>query len=170
MRRGEILTLTWPHINFKENLIALDSQDTKTGRRRIIPVSQRLRATLLEIRQAGGKVADISQRVFLSERGKPFAQAESIRQAFENTVERAKLADVHFHDLRRSFATRKVTEGWDRDFVKAITGHTTDKVFARYNKPSLDTLRAVVEGTPRNVVVKPLSNGSGREDKTVLSA
>jgi hypothetical protein len=43
-------------------------------------------------------------------------------------------------------------------------------MFARYNKPSLATLRVVVEGAPRNVVVKPLSNGSGREDKTMLSA
>ena len=85
-------------------------------------------------------------------------------------MERAKLEDVHFHDLRRSFATRKVTEGWDRDFVKAITGHTTDKVFARYNKPSLETLRAVVEGAPSMVGVTPVSHGSGHHTKAVLSA
>ena len=76
----------------------------------------------------------------------------------------------HFHDLRRSFATRKVAEGWDRDYVKAITGHRTDKVFARYNKPSLEMLRAVVEGSPRTSVVKLLSNSPGRESATVLSA
>jgi hypothetical protein len=75
--------------------------------------------------------------------------------------------------LRRSFATRKVTEGWDRDFVKAITGHRTDKVFARYNKPSLDTLHAVVKGAPSSSgtpVVKLLSNGPGLDPTTVLSA
>jgi len=65
-----------------------------------------------------------------------------------NAVDRAGLKDVHFHDLRCSFATRKVAEGWDRNYLKAITGHRTDKVFARYNKPSLKTLRAVVEGAP----------------------
>ena len=54
--------------------------------------------------------------------------------------------------------------------VKAITGHRTDKVFARYNKPSLETLRAVVEGAPRTSVVKRLSNSPGRETATVLSA
>lgn len=112
----------------------------------------------------------MTQRIFLSDRGKLFTSPKAIRDAFEHAVQRAGIKDVHFHDLRRSFATRKVTEGWDRDFVKAITGHTTDKVFARYNKPSLDTLRAVVEGAPRNVVVKPLSNGSGREDQAMLSA
>ena len=170
MRRGEILLLTWPQVNLKENLISLDSQDTKTGRRRLIPISQRLRTMLCEIRQDRGKVADITQRVFLSERGKPFAAPGAIRQGFENAVVRAQLADVHFHDLRRSFATRKVTEGWDRDFVKAITGHTTDKVFARYNKPSLETLRAVVEGAPRTANVPPMSHRPGRNLANVLSA
>lgn len=170
MRRGEIVLLTWPQVNLKENFISLGSQDTKTGRRRIIPISQRLRATLLDLRQARGNVTDITQRVFLSERGKPFASPKAIRDAFEHAVQRAELENVHFHDLRRSFATRKVTEGWDRDFVKAITGHTTDKVFARYNKPSLETLRAVVESAPNTNGVTRVSHGYGRDKSSVLSA
>lgn len=170
MRRGEIVLLTWLQVNLKENMITLESQDTKTGRRRIVPISQRLRDMLLEIRQARGKVADIQQRVFLSARGKPVARPAAIREAFINAVERAKLKNVHFHDLRRSFVTRKVTEGWDRDHVKAITGHRTDKVFARYNKPSLETLRAVVEGSPRTAGVTLVSRGPGLNGPTVLSA
>ena len=78
----------------------------------------------------------------------------NIQHSFDGAVTRAGLKDVHFHDLRRSFVTRKITEGWDRDHVKAITGHRTDKVFARYNKPSLETLRAVVEGTSEHGVGK----------------
>jgi len=175
MRRGEIVLLTWPQVNLKENLITLESHDTKTGRKRVIPLSQRLRETLLAIRETRGKetkgkISDIQQRVFLSARGKPLARPAAVREAFINAVERAKLTDVHFHDLRRSFVTRKVTEGWDRDHVKAITGHRTDKVFARYNKPSLETLRAVVEGAPSTVVVPLLSHSPRREPATVLSA
>jgi len=171
MRRGEILSLTWPKVNLRENLISLESQDTKTKRRRQVPISQKIRDTLLSLRQAQGKVADIHHQVFLGTTGNP---VKNIQEAFDNAVARAGLKDVHFHDLRRSFATRKVAEGWDRDYVKAITGHRTDKVFARYNKPSLDTLRAVVEGapsvSPNTAVVKLLSNGSGREARPVLSA
>jgi len=136
----------------------------------LIPISQRLRETLVILRPAHGKVTPIHQCVFLSERGKPFAGANSIRYAFEIAVKRVGLEDVHFHDLRRSFATRKVSEGWDRDYIKAITGHRTDKVFARYNKPSLEMLRAVVEGAPRATVVKLLANEPGQPTSTVLSA
>jgi integrase len=171
MRRGEILSLTWHRVNLRENLISLESQDTKTKRRRQVPISQKLQDTLLSLRQAQGKVADIHQHVFLGTTGNP---VKNIQEAFDNAVDRAGLKDVHFHDLRRSFATRKVAEGWDRDYVKAITGHRTDKVFARYNKPSLDTLRAVVEGapsiSPRTSVVKLLSNGPGLHPSSVLSA
>jgi integrase len=167
MRRGEILGLTWAKVNLHENLLTLESEDTKTKRRRIIPMNGRLREMLLALRQRKSKVTDIQQHVFLGETGK---RVIYIQHSFKGAVTRAGLKDVHFHDLRRSFVTRKVTEGWDRDHVKAITGHRTDKVFARYNKPSLDTLRAVVEGTPSTAVVKLLSNGPGLTEAAVLSA
>lgn len=170
MRRGEILSLTWTKVSLRDNLITLESHDTKTKRRRLVPISQKLQETFLSLRQVQGKVADIHQHVFLGVTGKPI---KSIQEAFDNAVSRTGLQDVHFHDLRRSFATRKVTEGWDRDFVKAITGHRTDTVFARYNKPSLDTLRTVVEGAPSSSstsVVKLLSNGPGLSMPSMLSA
>lgn len=171
MRRGEILSLTWPKANLRENLISLESQDTKTKRRRLIPISRKLRDTFLSLCQARSKVADIHQHVFLGVTGKP---VKNIQEAFDNAVDRAGLKDVHFHDLRRSFVTRKVTEGWDRDHVKAITGHRTDKVFARYNKPSLETLRAVVDGappfSPSITIVPQLSHGPRLPPAGVLSA
>lgn len=167
MRRGEILGLTWTKVNLRENLITLESEDTKTRRRRIIPISGRLRDMLLTLRQRKSKVIDIQQHVFLGETGK---RVINIQHAFNGAVTRAGLKDVHFHDLRRSFVTRKVTEGWDRDHAKAITGHRTDKVFARYNKPSLETLRAVVEETFNTLCVTPVSHGPGLSEATVLSA
>src|SRR4030095_15648716 len=112
----------------RENLITLESEDTKTKRRRIIPISERLRDMFLSLRQQKNKVIDIHQHVFLGETGK---RVINIQHSFAGAVARAGLKDVHFHDLRRSFVTRKVTEGWDRYHVTAITGHRTDKVFVR---------------------------------------
>jgi hypothetical protein len=64
--------------------------------KRVIPLSQRLRETLLAIRETKGKISDIQQRVFLSAREKPFARPAAVREAFINAVERAKLKDVHW--------------------------------------------------------------------------
>ena len=41
-------------------------------------------------------------------------------------------------DLRAVFATRKIDERFDPDWIMVITGHKTDRVFKRY------TLKAVV--------------------------
>ena len=70
MRRGEILGLTWAKVNLRENLITLESEDTKTKRRRIIPISGRLRDMFLPLRQRKSKVTDIQHHVFLGETGK----------------------------------------------------------------------------------------------------
>ena len=56
----------------------------------------------------------------------------------------AILVDLRFHDLRHTFVTRKVREGWDYKRIIATTGHKTFAVFQRYNNPSEDDIKAVV--------------------------
>jgi hypothetical protein len=43
----------------------------------------------------------------------------------------------------------EVAEGWERDSVKEITGHRTDKVFARYNLHGLREKLALQLGRGR---------------------
>jgi len=63
------------------------------------------------------------------------------------------LTDLHFHDLRHTFVTRKVREGWDYKRIMAITGHTTFATFQRYNNPTEDDLKAVVLADPSRKMV-----------------
>jgi integrase len=103
----------------------------------------RLKAMLLAIwqREKGGKVHRITERVFLF-RGKPI---ERFDRAFKTACRNAGVEGLWIHDIRATFATRKISEGFDRDWVKMITGHRTDNVFRRYNRPSLESLRRVVQ-------------------------
>ena len=92
----------------------------------------------------------IDGRVF-AWNGKPMA--EGWRTAFLADCRRAGLTDLRFHDLRHTFVTRKVREGWDYKRIMAITGHKTFAVFQRYNNPSEDDIKAVVlADLPRKVV------------------
>ena len=153
MRKREALKLEWDRVDFKTEVIKLgalakDGQvDTKAKQARMIPMSPRLKALLLAIRQRekGGKVSsmtDRTNRVFLF-RGKPI---ERFDRAFKTACDKAKVDGLWIHDIRATFATRKIGEGFDRDWVKMITGHKTDNVFKRYNRPSLESLRRVVSG------------------------
>jgi integrase len=147
MRRGEIQFLPWNKVDLKAGLIRLEGKDTKTGEGRAVPISAALRSVLEDIRQElrVGKVAAIDGRVF-TWKGKPMA--EGWRTAFLAACRRATLADLRFHDLRHTFVTRKVREGWDYKRIMAITGHKTFAVFQRYNNPSEEDIKAVVLADP----------------------
>ena len=68
-------------------------------------------------------------------------------------VARWRALDLRFHDLRHTFVTRKVREGWDYKRIMAITGHKTFAVFQRYNNPSEEDIKAVVLENPLKKMV-----------------
>jgi integrase len=151
MRKREVLKLEWDRVDFKNDVIKLgalakDGQvDTKAKQARVIPMSPRLKALLSAIRQRekGAKVASMigrTNRVFLF-RGKPIDRFD---RAFKTACKKANIEGLWIHDIRATFATRKIGEGFDRDWVKMITGHKSDNVFKRYNRPTLESLRRVV--------------------------
>jgi len=142
VRISEALELTWNRVDLKNDFIGLGAEDTKKKYPRIIPISPGLKNLLLEIhkREKGGKVVKMTDRVFLF-RGKPISR---IDRSWNTACRNAEIEGLWVHDLRATFATRKIVEGFDRDWVKMITGHKTDHVFRRYNRPSPENLKAVV--------------------------
>ena len=152
MRSGEIKGLTWAKIDWDEGFIHLAAEDTKERKPKKIPISPTLRTVLQEIRidQREGKVASISGHVF-TWKGKPMK--EGWKTAYHGACRRARIVDLRFHDLRHTFVTRKVKEGWDYKRIMAITGHSTFAVFQDYNNPSDEDIKEVVSGVlPRKTV------------------
>lgn len=148
MRSGEIQKLTWEKVDFKTGFIRLAAEDTKTNEKRAIPLSPLLQETLEEIRkeQREGKVAPIGGSVFTWQ-GQPLGR-QGWKRSFATACRKAGLEGFRFHDLRHTFITRKVREGWDYKRMMAITGHKTFAVFQRYNNPSEDDIKAVVLPNP----------------------
>ncbi|MGH7872601.1 MAG: site-specific integrase, partial [Candidatus Binatia bacterium] len=153
MRKGEALKLEWDRVDFKNEVIKLgalakDGQvDTKSKSSRMIPMGPRLKELLLAIRERekGAKVKRLTgrtNRVFRF-RGKAIDRFD---RAFRTACGKAGVEGLWIHDIRATFATRKIDEGFDRDWVKIITGHRSDNVFKRYNRPKLASLRRVVSG------------------------
>ncbi|HME44484.1 MAG TPA: site-specific integrase [Syntrophorhabdales bacterium] len=131
VRRGELLALTWRDIDGKQRIIRIER--SKNGEKRSIPISETLQGTLGAI-----KVRDISGKVF------PIA-VRSLRAAFDKTLEKARIEDFHFHDLRHTFATRLVQNGVDLYKVKELLGHKTIAMTMRYSHHYPESLRSSVE-------------------------
>ena len=92
IRRGEILNLTCMDIDFKRRNIFV--RPGKNGEARTVPMSREAFNALKNI-----KVRDSSGRLFP-------VSLSSLRDAFAKAKEGSGIDNLHFHDLRHTFATR----------------------------------------------------------------
>ncbi|MBA4419048.1 MAG: hypothetical protein C0392_14260 [Syntrophus sp. (in: bacteria)] len=123
MRRGEMLGMQRKHLDLTHGFILLDK--TKNGDRREIPINN----TLRELFQSLPKRLDSPYVFFHPETGLPYGE---IKHSFETARKRAGLEDLHFHDLRHTFASHLVMAGVDLATIKELLGHKDIKMTLRY--------------------------------------
>lgn len=128
-RVSEVCGLTWSCVNFERKAITFD--ETKTDPR-TIPMSGVVEQTLRSMlpREGDDHVFDFNDVTF----------KDHVRKRLKKAG-----IDGWVHDFRRSFVTRKILEGWDYRRIMRITGHRDLKIFTRYNQPTFEDLRGVVE-------------------------
>jgi integrase len=124
-RLGELLSLQWSQIRRDDKgearWIVLSAAKTKTAQARVIPIGPRLRAELvMRIHGPDGKDHLPEAYVFGDECGE---QVTSIRTAWSLTCQRAGISDLHFHDLRREFASRLLESSANLHDVQLFLGH-----------------------------------------------
>lgn len=122
MRRGEILSLIWDHVDFENGIIMV--VNTKNGERRDIPMNKWLTETLKDVKRQSS-----SNYMFCNEKGERFGV---VRTSFESAVKRAGITDFRFHDLRHTFVSWLVMSGVDLTTVKELLGHKSLDMTLRY--------------------------------------
>jgi integrase len=138
MRRTEILELTWDRVNVKDKIISLG--ETKNGRPRVLPMTDRLYTTLRTIPR------DIRDKhVFLSN-GKPIEEI-GLRRSITTACEKAGILygrskdGFTLHNLRHTVNTDLRRAGVQESVINAIVGHVDNTMFGRYNTIDLEDLR-----------------------------
>lgn len=117
-RLGELLSLQWHQVRGD---LFLPAGKTKAKKPRRVPVSTVLRAVLDARRQdPAGEDLPIDAYVFGDELGR---RRHSIKTAFRLTCDRAKLVDLHFHDLRREAGSRWMDAGVPLATIQRWLGH-----------------------------------------------
>ena len=121
MRRGELLSLRWEHIDLQDRTAFLP--DTKNGDSRTVPLSSVAVQVLAELpRHFSGVVIPV----------KYF----TLDAAFKRGVRRSGLDGVRFHDLRRTAITRMAEKLPNVIELAAVSGHKSLMVLKRYYRPS----------------------------------
>ena len=116
MRRGEIAKIKVDDLNEADSSLLVP--ETKTGKRRIVPLRQELCSTLR---------AHLS-----SDTGRLGVSPDSITQAFPRACIKADINDLRFHDLRHEAITRMFEQGLSVPRVALISGHSDFRMLARY--------------------------------------
>ena len=128
---GEIISLKWTNFDLDNNLITLDHKNTKSMKTRKIPIYSILRKLLLELKLKSSS----SECVFLNTDGRSHLRQDPLNRTFWDTLKRAKIAGLRFHDLRHTAATRMIELGVSIVAVSKILGHADLKTTMRYARP-----------------------------------
>ena len=139
MRMGEILALTWNGVDlFRRTLTVFKS---KNGERRTLPLNQTVLGLLTRKYAVRQPMSDL---VFPSQTDTRLDKC-NLGRAFRIAVAKAKIEDLHFHDLRHTFATRLVQAGVDLYKVQRLLGHKSPIMTQRYAHHYPESLRDGVE-------------------------
>jgi integrase len=118
LRAGELFTLRWSDVDWREGTISIHSLNTKTQRGRTIAMTDRVRQELLQLFKH--RLADLVFGV------------RSCDGAFKRLVVKAGIPELRFHDLRHTYGTRLVQGGMPLPQVGKNMGHTQPQTTYRY--------------------------------------
>jgi integrase len=148
MRKGELLNLKWTDIDFVSN--AIHVREAKSGEGRSLPMNSATRAVLLRLRderlkRLRARVVNRSEAaayVFGAPQG---GFLHDLNRYWYPALKRSGIEDLHFHDLRHTFATRYMLAGGDLYSLQILLGHKTAAMVQRYTHLSQGHLQAEVE-------------------------
>lgn len=137
LRLQNILKLKWQSIDFEYNYIEILKQENKGHKIIQIPLSKKFKA---ELEKIGIKKEGY---VFINpDTHKPYT---TIKTGFNRALERAKITNFRFHDLRHTVGTRLISKGADLQTVKQILAHSDIKTTQRYLHPVQENIKNAIE-------------------------
>jgi integrase len=139
LRQGEILALRWEDIDSDRKLIFVSHQ-SKNHKRREIPLLGELERVLGALSPFVGPNG-ASPHLFTDPVTCEAYKTHDVVNHFKASARRAKIRDLRFHDLRRTFASRLAQRGVPLQTIAKLLGHGATYVTERYAHLSCDDLR-----------------------------
>lgn len=116
MRRGEILSLEWKHVDLKRRTAHLPK--TKNGHARTVPLTNIAVQLLSSIEKRQGRVFPVT--------------SDTLKMCWRRMAAKLDLSDLHFHDLRHEAISRFFEMGLSMPEVALISGHRDPRMLLRY--------------------------------------
>jgi integrase len=140
-RKGELLGLEWRRVDLQSCLIYLEAENTKTAKRRSVPLNREAREAMLERARFRAQHCPLSPWVFCHKDG---TRILDVKRSFATACARVDITDFRIHDLRHTCAAWLVKEGVPLAEVRDLLGHATVQMTERYAHLAPDNIRAAV--------------------------
>ncbi|AFV76349.1 site-specific recombinase XerD [Thermus oshimai JL-2] len=157
LRRGEVLGLMWPDIDFQRETLTIQRAlvaDSRTGRpvlgptktsgsNRTLPLTPEAKEVLLEHRKILEEDGLYHPQglVFPSIHGTPI-QPSNLNRLWTRTLKRLGLPNARIHDLRSTFITRIIRQSKNPKLAATLAGHKSLSVaLQHYTRVSQDDLK-----------------------------
>lgn len=125
MRKGELLSLEWNHVNFDNKILTVDFQNAKSGNTRHLPLNTQAFNTLKQWQQETDGLGFVFK-------DKNNAQLKDFPYVWGALLDEAQITNFRFHDLRHHFASKLVMASVDLNTVRELLGHSDLKMTLRY--------------------------------------
>lgn len=117
MRRGELLSARWQHFEPEKRTLLIPV--TKNGHPRKVPLDAAALTVIEGLpRSNDGRLLPLSD--------------EAVKLAWKRLIKRARIVDLHFHDLRHEAISRFFERGLTVPEVALISGHRDVRMLFRY--------------------------------------
>jgi integrase len=151
LRRGELVSLRWKHLDFArasihviDNVSAGQDVRVKDGEGRTLPMAPQIAQALAAWRPEDASDADL---VFPGKLPGRKLDGDALNKRFKEARDRAGLPALRFHDLRHTFGSLAVDGGASLIQVQAWMGHEDIKTTMRYLHVKNRTEDAALLGT-----------------------
>jgi integrase len=105
MRLRENLKLKIEDVDFSQEVIRIRAENNKTGKLDVIPLPHSTRTLIAKLIEENGHRTEFVFN-YLDSRTRKLRPVESVEHAFQAACRRAKIENLQFRDLRRTYGTR----------------------------------------------------------------
>ena len=141
-RMQEILKAEWKDVSYRREAWDIPEINVKTSVFRQVPLSE---VALNALKGMEAFKVEGETRIFHQ-----WKDSSTLSKAWRRVVKRAKIEDLHFHDLRHEAVSRifETTDLSDTE-IMTITGHTSQEMLKAYAKLRPNSLAARLNGKKR---------------------
>ena len=145
MRLSEIVNLRWSEVDLTEEIIHVKNTvdfTTKSKKERSIPINPTLKEILIK---KFPKIISIERNNYVFTKRGFKLNGDYLTKGFKKCIHLSKLnPDLHFHDLRHSFASNMAIKGVSIFIIKELLGHQDVKTTQIYSHLRTEDLRASI--------------------------